>query len=126
MDQPFETLRDARKGAEWHGPRHDRVDVGPDGEPLGHLCPWILLELLDRRGDALAVGIDPPHEHAALVAYRVQGRGVHGLVPRDLGTMDQAVRDADVNEQTEAGDLGHRAVEHTRTGGARDVPHLWL
>lgn len=107
-------------------PCDDRVRIGPDRELRADLGPRVVGELPDRKGDALAVGIDPPHEHADLVAYRVQGRGVHGLVPRDLGTMDQAVRDADVNEQTEAGDVGHRAVEHIRTGGARDVPHLWL
>src|SRR5688572_11986660 len=123
MDQSLEPLGDPCESTEGHETRDDRVRIGTNGESGGSLRPRILSELLDGQGDTVPIRIDAGHEHAYRVSYRVDRRRVHRLVPGDLRTMDQAVGDADVDEQPEAGDVGHRTVEHVADaelgGGAR-------
>lgn len=45
------------------------------------------------------------------VPHPARRERVDPLVPRHLGPVDEALRDADVDEQAEAGHLGHRTLE---------------
>src|SRR5207244_8169308 len=56
--------------------------------------------------------VDRGHNDPDGVAYLKDGQWVHALVPGDLRSMDEAVGDADIDEQAEAGHVGHGPVEN--------------
>ena len=107
VDQTFQVLTDARKGAEF-GQMGDRsLDQDAFSEVLNPLNPRVVLQLADGQANPFAVTVDADDLHFNFLTDFKDLVRVTDTIPGDLGKMDQTVGPFNVDERSEICQAGH-------------------